>query len=148
MARRTAPLCSLPGRRLLAGSAVVFAFLPALPASAVSHQQPPERHHTQLVGSGQNATGVSCSKSQHQQCIAVTATGFVAGERVLTRELRRPGWQQLLVADGRGMVRFRFVPQPHSDVLTFVGQGRPTRPGGLGNLAVSVPRIAIYRCPN
>jgi hypothetical protein len=51
-------------------------------------------------------------------------------------------------ADQRVVIRYRFVPQPRSDVLTFVGQGRPASPAGLGNIAVSVPRIAVYRGPN
>ena len=149
MARRAVPRCPLPGRRLLAGSAAtVLAFLPGLPASAASHRPSPPQHHSHTIGTGLHATGVSCSEPEHRQCIAVTATGFLAGERVVTRELRRPAWQQLLVADRRGEVRFRFVPLPHSDVLTFVGQGRPARPTGPGTVAVSVPRIAVYRCPN
>jgi hypothetical protein len=148
MARRAALLCPLSGRRLLAGSAVtILAFLPGLPAAA-ANRQPPAHRHSHSIGSGLHASGASCSEPAHRQCIAVTATGFLAGERVLTRELRRPAWQQVLEADRRGVVRYRFVPQPHSDVLTFVGQGRPARPIGSGNVAVSVPRIAVYRCPN
>lgn len=148
MARGAALLCLLPGRRLLAGSAATLAaFLPALPASA-SHRQPPQHHRSHLIGSGLHASAVSCSESEHRQCLAVTATGFLAGERVLTRELRRPSWQQVLMADRRGVVRYWFVPQPPSDVLTFVGQGRPVKPTSAGTVAVSVPRIAVYRCPN
>lgn len=148
MARRAALLCPLSGRRLLAGpAATALAFLPALPAAAASHQPPPHRH-SHSIGSGLHASGVSCSEPAHRTCIAVTATGFLAGERVLTRELRRPAWRQVLVADRRGVIRYRFAPQPHSDVLTFVGQGRPARPTGPGNVAVSVPRIAVYRGPN
>jgi len=148
MARRAALLCPLPGRRWLAGSAVTaLAFLPGLPAAEANHQ-PLSQRPSHSIRVHLHASGVSCSESVHRQCVAVTATGFLAGERVLARELRRPAWQQLLVADRRGVVRYRFVPQPPSDVLTFVGQGRPARPAGPGNIAVSVPRIAVYRCPN
>jgi hypothetical protein len=148
MARRAALLYPLPGRRLLAGSAVtVLALLPGLPAAAANHQ-PSAHRHPHSIGSGLHASDVSCSEPAHRQCIVVSATGFLAGERVLARELRRPAWQQVLVADRRGVIRYRFVPQSHSDVLTFVGQGRSTRPTGSGNVAVSVPRIAVYRCPS
>jgi hypothetical protein len=141
-------LCPLPGRRWLAGSAVtVLAFLPGLPAAAANHQ-PASHRQSHSIGSGLHASGISCSESVQRQCVTVTATGFLADERVLIRELRRPAWQQLLVADRRGVVRYRFVPQPPSDVLTFVGQGRPAKPAGPGDVAVSVPRIAVYRCPN
>lgn len=147
MARRAALLCPLLGRRVLAGSAAaVLALLPGSPAAAASHQ-PPSHRPSHSIGSGLRASGIGCSDSVQRQCVAVTATGFLAGEQVLIRQLRRPAWQQLLVADRRGVVRYRFVPRPPSDVLTFVGQGQPARPAGTGNVAVTVPRIAVYRCP-
>ncbi|MBV9823192.1 MAG: hypothetical protein JO144_13215 [Actinobacteria bacterium] len=103
--------------------------------------------HTTAIGCGKgNGAG---SNSHGQDCLEVTASGFLHGEPVLVREFRRPGWQLTRRADSRGEVNYRLTPAagriPKDDVLTFVGLGASAPAGTAGTVQVSVPRIAVYR---
>lgn len=83
-------------------------------------------------------------------CVRVTAWGFVAGEQVTVKEYRVPGWSIHLLADRLGTVEYRYLVPTAArggrDVLTFVGAGKPAPHTGAGNVVLSVPRIAVYRC--
>ena len=94
--------------------------------------------------------GSGASSNPHgQDCVEVTASGFLGGEPVLVREFRRPGWQLTLQADGRGQVSYRLTPaaghRAKDDVLTFVGLGASSPAATAGTVQLSVPRTAIYR---
>jgi len=144
----------MPIRRLLALSAAV---LVATPGSSLASQAGALQHaegDASAVDAGIRTSATGCGKgegsnSHDDPCVEVTASGFLAGELVLVREYRRPGWQLTIRADGHGQVSYRLRPSAtHTakyDVLTFVGLSASSAAGTSGTVQVSVPRIAIYR---
>jgi len=122
----------------LTGLMLVLALTASAPAAATINRTATAGHRSEPAARGQ-------LRSDHR--MLVVARGFTAGRRVLIRRWHQADWQRIQVADRRGVVSVAVALGPGPDVLTFVEQD-PSRPApGSGNVAVTVPRIAVYHLP-
>lgn len=118
---------------------------PAYPPSREPESARPGFHTSALACAGGQLHGPLHSG----QCVLLTATGFLPGQRIIVREYRQPGWRQDRVADDRGSLAIRFLVPPTAnataDALTFVGIELFHPKSGSGSVAVTVPHAAAYR---
>ena len=111
-------------RPTVLGAVLLLALGPAA-ADAATHTagQP-----AVVAEANQHAVAESCG----QNCLIVTADGFVPAETVRIRQLRRPGWQRVLRSDRAGRLVVRVTTdrlEGRCDHLCRSGRDSPAAGG-------------------